>query len=198
MSYAVVGAAVGAAGSIASSSISASAAGGGGSRTPRQGPLQSYGSTRTNNILQQYVGRLLAANVNTRAPTFDQWVGSGGTQQFQLSDPGLTADEAMRMGFVDKRGRVPSTFDPTNPQPLTEEQMISVGQMNKQRRSQSERQGRDVNYPMSPAERIADLIDKRDRMQERLASGELPPKRQERVSRKLERIKSRLARAEER
>lgn len=194
MSYSMIGGIAGAAGSIGSSAIGASAAGGAARKTPpRQVALQNYGSSKSNNALQQYVARLLMANVNTRPPSFDEWAASGGRAQYQTLDPGLTVDEAQKMGFVGNRGTVPPKFDVTNPQDLTEEQMVFMGREQAQSRKQKGQQAE--GWPESPEMRLARLVNQRDTLEQSLSTGTLSDKKRLKQTIKLNRTKRKIDRA---
>jgi hypothetical protein len=62
---------------------------------------------------QKYMSRVMMANLNTRGPTWDEWLSSGGKARFELQGTGMTPFEAERLGFVGPGGRAPQMVEPT-------------------------------------------------------------------------------------
>lgn len=77
-------------------------------------PLQPY-----ENVIRQYLSRLLALNATAVPPSFGEYVQSGGKAKFPISDPGLSPTEMMQLGLIDKFGnarvRVPIGQQGLNP-----------------------------------------------------------------------------------
>jgi hypothetical protein len=78
---------------------------------------------------QKYLTRVMMANLNTRGPTYQEWLKSGGTAKYELQGLGMTPQEAQKMGFVGPGGRAPAWVDPAvaAEQGLTPEQYVYGG-----------------------------------------------------------------------
>jgi len=62
---------------------------------------------------QKYLTRVLASNINTRGPTYQEWLQSGGKAAFQWQNAGMTPREAEHMGVVGPGGRPQAWVDPS-------------------------------------------------------------------------------------
>jgi len=84
--------------------------GGGKTRDPKfeQVPKRPFETAQ-----QKYMSRVMMANLNNRGPTYQEWLRSGGTAHFELTNTGMTPQEAQKMGFVGPGGRAPDYVDPT-------------------------------------------------------------------------------------
>lgn len=128
----IAAAAIGAAGAIGGGIASAqgakrAAAAGRGRNTTI--PLPPYAEA-----LNHYTARLLAANATDVAPSFGDWLKSGGQATFPLHDIGLNPEELMHLGFVDPvTGGSRPMYDPATGKQipgrkLTPEQLLYLGQ----------------------------------------------------------------------
>ena len=104
-------------------SQSGKAAGGGGAGKPSKVPLPPYASA-----LNKQVARAMALNMGQVAPSFADYVKSGGTATFPFIDPGMTPREREQLGLVGP-SNLPVPFEPraTSTRPLTLEQLIFEG-----------------------------------------------------------------------
>ena len=119
--YALPLAIVGAAG-IGAAGSSGAFSGGGGSPDITNVPLNP--KTRA---LQDIFAKTLALNFNTRAPGLLEDIKSGGTSTFPLTSPGITAEQAVQLGFVGRTGEIPM-FDPSKGSVLPKETALRLGQ----------------------------------------------------------------------
>lgn len=120
----VAAAAIGAAGAVAGGVIAsqgAQAAAKAGKGSAHTIPLPKY-----QRGLESHYARLLAENELNVPPSFGQYVQSGGTATFPITDPGFTPREARELGFVGKQGqKVP--FVQPGATSLTPEQALYLG-----------------------------------------------------------------------
>lgn len=93
---------------------------------PRQGqriPLPPYAQA-----LNTYSSRLIAENANKVAPSFGEWVKSGGEATFPMTDVGFTPKEMAGLKMVDPRTGGPVPFGAAGQRQLTPEQILYLGQ----------------------------------------------------------------------
>jgi hypothetical protein len=132
---------------------------------------------------------MLAMNAGARPPTFDEWVGSGGTKQFDMTIPGFTPMEARQLRMVGDTGEKIPTFDPQHEDRLSNEELAWLG--NKRKRDRIlEPHGED--WARTPEEKIADLYNTQQRLLKRQAAGNLGEKGTKRLGRidnKIERVR---------
>lgn len=125
----VAAAAVAAAGAVAGGVISAQgaqAAAKAGKPRAQKFPLPPYELG-----LEKYQTRLLAENLTKTPPSFAQYVASGGTAQFPITDQGFTPQEARKLGIVGQRGQQVPFLAPGQTT-LTPEQQLYVGYLSAQ------------------------------------------------------------------
>lgn len=185
----IVAAVIGAAGAATSGVMAAQgarAAGRVGTSTETV-PLPGYADA-----LNHYMSRLVAGNVTSVAPTFTDWVSSGGRATFPLMDTGMTPREAGKLGFVDPRTGQEVPFVDPNATKLTPEQVLYLGQQNtRYARTVHGTQAKDPASRYYRADRrLENLNDRLARRQE----AELPTAR---LERKIGRVQGRKQRLED-
>lgn len=121
---------------IAAAAISAAGAIGGGIASAQgaqkaaragRGRLQQVPLPPYADALNRYTARLVAANATQVAPTFVDWLKSGGQATFPLQDTGFTPSQAVSLGLVGHSGQ-PIPFVAANQSKLTPEQLLYLGQ----------------------------------------------------------------------
>lgn len=151
----IAAAAIGAAGSIAGgvlSSQGAKSAASAGKGQIQNIPLPNYASA-----LGRYASRLTAANATAVAPTFGEWLSSGGQAKFPVANAGLNPLEAARLGLIDpKTGRPVPFYDPNTQNRLTPEQVLYLGQ---------QRRRKFGDKATGPAATYADVSQRLDRLE---------------------------------
>lgn len=118
----IAAAAIGAAGAIGGGILSSKAAGaaaGGGSIETI--PLPGYASA-----INHIAARNAVLNQGKVAPSFGEYVSSGGTATFPWESTGLTPNELVQLGFVGKQGKAIPFGDP-HQKTLTPEQRMFLG-----------------------------------------------------------------------
>lgn len=96
---AIAAAAIGAAGSIGGAAISAKGAKDAASGSPYKLPLPKYAQA-----LNQQVAQALALNMGQQPPSFVDYVKSGGMETFPYIDPGISPQNARKLGLITGRG----------------------------------------------------------------------------------------------
>jgi hypothetical protein len=120
----------------------------------------------------------MMSNLNTRGPSYEDWLKSGGTAKFELKDPGMSPLEAQKMGYVGPGGREPAWYDPAQGGALSPQQFIDAA------RSRGPK-------AMGPLGRVTRRIENLQGLQ---AGGtELRPGQERRLSRLQERQKKLMA-----
>ena len=120
---AVAVAAAGAIGSGIAASQGGGAAAKAGRGTPQNVPLPGYAQA-----LNNYVARLVAANATAQPPSFAQYIQSGGTATFPLTNVGLTPAQAAKLGIVDPETGKQIPYLQHGQSSLTPEQKLYLGQ----------------------------------------------------------------------
>lgn len=179
---AVIGAA-GAAGSGYMASQAARAGAGGGVSTTTV-PLPGYADA-----LNHYIARITAGNITSVAPTFGEWVASGGRATFPINYTGLTPREAGKLGFVDPKTGQEIPFVEPGVTSLTPEQVLYLGQQNlRAARARGNPQPDDPASRYALAERrLGRLGERQMKIEERLAAEDIGPRRERKLGRRLER-----------
>ena len=129
--------------------------------------------TRRARALQSIAARVLATNLGSVAPTFQEFVQSGGTATFPLVGTSLTPKEVKQLGLVSKQGGTIPIFDPAKQTALTPEQLIFLA-------TESQRQGNDLG--LSQLGTVSRRIERRERQGKPTASLE---ERREKLLRRL-------------
>ena len=181
-----VAAGVSAAATVGSTAYSLSQqGGGGGSGAVQQQKLSGHPPSAG---LQSYAARLLALNATSRPPTFDEWVSSGGTKQYEVEDPGFTPQEAKQLRLVSEWGGKVPWYNPED-EKLNLEQRVWLGRTRKRRRADQPHQD---EYYTTPEESLADLYLRQRRLQKKAIDNVITPRQQKR----LDRVNERIARRE--
>lgn len=78
--------------------------------------------------INQETARATALNMNAIPPSLDQYVKSGGTATFPWQAPGITPQDAVRLGMVGKRGQPLSFLSQAQlaGAPLTNSQLLQL------------------------------------------------------------------------
>lgn len=121
-----------------------------GSNKPSQPQIKQVPKRPFETAQQKYMSRVMMANLNTRGPTYSDWLKSGGQATFQLTDPGMRPLEAEQLGFTDRSGATPDFYDPSKGGPLTRPQWIQAGQ----------EMGPDVKTPQAQIGRMTGRINR--------------------------------------
>lgn len=155
-------------------------------------PLPGYADA-----LNHYMARLVAGNATRVAPSFTDWVKSGGTATFNMYDPGLTPREAGKLGFVDPRtGQEIPFVDPTTSE-LTPEQVLYLGQQNTRfARTRYGTQAKDPASRYFRAERRLGNLGERLEGLEAIDPSTLGPRAARKTERKIARTERRIERVE--
>lgn len=74
--------------------------------------------------MQHYIAQLLSANATKVAPSFGDYVSSGGTATFPLDRTGFTPKDASQLGLVGKGNQPVPYFDAANQDQLSPEQLM--------------------------------------------------------------------------
>lgn len=91
----------------------ASQAGAFGGNDPGKPEFQQVPKRPFETAQQKYLSRVMLANMNNRGPSYQDWLKSGGTAKFELTNTGMTPEEARQLGFVGPGGRPADYVDPT-------------------------------------------------------------------------------------
>src|SRR5262245_48208567 len=125
-----IAAGVAAAATVAATAVSvAGQAGAFGSNDPGKPEFEQVPKRPFETAQQKYMSRVMMSNLNNRGPTYSDWLKSGGTAHFELTDTGMTPAEARKMGYVGPGGRAPDFVDPATvgETGLTPEQFVYSG-----------------------------------------------------------------------
>lgn len=179
---AVAATAIQAAGTAYSASQATSSGGNGGLRAPR---LTRIPQTPSQRGLEQYYTRILASNLTTMPPSFNDFVMSGGTARLPLQNLGMTPREAQLLGLIDKRGNpIPvvdsSTVDTTGLTSVEQQRSLGASQM---------RAG-EINSPLARANQIENRA---NRLQGVIDAG-VGPNRQDNIMERIQRMQDRITR----
>lgn len=139
-------AAAGTASAAAIQSHGASAAAAAGRPSTHKFPLP-----KSQRAFQNYYTRVLAQNLTDVAPSFADYIKSGGTATFPMHDTGFTPNEAKNLGIVGPRGQQVPFVAPGSNQ-LTPEQALYLGYQI------SQAPGHDPNNPLARAYRLNQRI----------------------------------------
>jgi len=163
----------------------ANAAGAFGSGQPgapkfQQAPRPGYESAE-----QKYYGRVLAANINNKGPSWNDWLKSGGQATYQLQDTGMTPTEAQHMGFVDKGGQAVNYYYPPGTAPPgapgQEPGPTGPGSLNDEQWMSRLREAGPQNPLHQRYQRIQNLDKRISNLQGKVDAGDLPDARQQRI-----------------
>lgn len=124
----IAAAVIGAAGAIGGGVLSSQAASKAARAAGRPGTATTVKMPDYADALNRYTARLIAANETSVAPSFSDWLKSGGTATFPMRSVDMTPAEAAKLHLVDpKTGKAIPFVDPSQTK-LTPEQVLYLGQ----------------------------------------------------------------------